>query len=536
MTHIPSHLQTDEQRQAAFTAAGVQPAPITSEVLQDQPDLSTQVVTTPPPIPVETGGVPEIPTQFDIPEPIAPTEKESLTRGLISSITGGREGLVGEAEFRAEAERVEGIRGKREELERVQQQIQALETGAQQAIIGEEEALIPTFGIAGRQASIQRQTAIRRLGLNAMFQVATGNLALANQFVSDAVSVEFDPIREQINIDLQNLALIQNLPDLTASEKAQVEARNRTLQAQQIQVENDKAEREEIYSIGILARQFGATDEQVQAIFESGSREDAVLNAGTSLQDPIAKVKLRNAQIDQIIKLNTIETNAYKLNLLKEFGGLTPEEFAKKIKDQDKEDKALKDALEVTKAQGRTLNDKVTLIDAILESKALDTVVGSNIFARGVARQKGAFSSLISGIAGVVTFGGTTGIYDEFLGADDVVGLIEQLVSKEFLQSLIDVKAQGATFGALQKAEQDALTNAAVAIGNARIFSGEGENRRVIGYDMTEKRFKEEMLIVQANAELAYKRSTLNSFLPDEQAFFNDLEELENQSNFDPSS
>ena len=60
-------------------------------------------------------------------------------------------------------------------------------------------------------------------------------------------------------------------------------------------------------------------------------------------------------------------------------------------------------------------------------SSAVDTVVGTNILARGVARQKGKVSTVISAIVTAPTLNLAGGLVDEFQGADDVVSSIEQM-------------------------------------------------------------------------------------------------------------
>lgn len=84
---------------------------------------------------------------------------------------------------------------------------------------------------------------------------------------------------------------------------------------------------------------------------------------------------------------------------------------------------------------------------------------------------------------------------------------VEQLISSEFLSQLINVKAQGGTFGALQKAEQDALTQSATKLGNFRKYKGEGEDRYVSGYKSSEKDFLEEVDKIKNLALKAYFRA-----------------------------
>ncbi|RKX64835.1 MAG: hypothetical protein DRP42_05765, partial [Tenericutes bacterium] len=100
------------------------------------------------------------------------------------------------------------------------------------------------------------------------------------------------------------------------------------------------------------------------------------------------------------------------------------------------------------------------------------------------------------------------GAADKFTGArQNFIAGVEQLISREFLDSLISVKAQGATFGALQKAEQDALTNAASKIGTWRMTTGKGDDMRVTGYNTSEKNMVTELNIIKDIAKVAFERA-----------------------------
>lgn len=82
----------------------------------------------------------------------------------------------------------------------------------------------------------------------------------------------------------------------------------------------------------------------------------------------------------------------------------------------------------------------------------------------------------------------------------DFIGSVEQLVSDLSLESLIEAKSRGATFGALSDSEMRILASAATKIGTWRIMDKNGE---VKGYRITEKAFKEEL----DNISKIYKRA-----------------------------
>lgn len=61
-----------------------------------------------------------------------------------------------------------------------------------------------------------------------------------------------------------------------------------------------------------------------------------------------------------------------------------------------------------------------------------------------------------------------------------VISNLERLISNESLKSLIEAKAQGATFGALSDKELDILSSAATSLAGYRVYDDAG--KKVIGY------------------------------------------------------
>ena len=126
---------------------------------------------------------------------------------------------------------------------------------------------------------------------------------------------------------------------------------------------------------------------------------------------------------------------------------------------------------------------KVDQIGNILSSGNLKTAVGPNVFSRyGTLRR---------------TF--RPGDYN-------FIGDVEQLRSQLNLQSLIDAKGQGATFGALSNQELQLLSNAATKIGTWAIGDrdSEGNITNVTGYRVKESDFRKEMDKINNFAKLDY--------------------------------
>ena len=129
-----------------------------------------------------------------------------------------------------------------------------------------------------------------------------------------------------------------------------------------------------------------------------------------------------------------------------------------------------------------SLQLKVDLIDEIGKHQGLNSRVGPTALGRR------AFA-----------------IADKFGAGQDFAGSVKQLASQEFLDKLINVKAKGATFGALTDREGDALRAAATKINDWEIKDEKGIG---IGeWNIDEKSFKAELTKIQTLAKKALEKS-----------------------------
>lgn len=117
---------------------------------------------------------------------------------------------------------------------------------------------------------------------------------------------------------------------------------------------------------------------------------------------------------------------------------------------------------------------------------------------------------------------------------NDFIGKVEKLLSEKTLQSLIDAKADGATFGALSEGELRILQSAASVIGTwKRDTNGDGVTDF---YEVSEKSFKEEITrikeeyeaLVEKNAPVFKPFSSFSDFYerrtPEQEALYKEFE------------
>jgi hypothetical protein len=117
-----------------------------------------------------------------------------------------------------------------------------------------------------------------------------------------------------------------------------------------------------------------------------------------------------------------------------------------------------------TQAQLTSLEDQVTTVDGLLNSKGIDSAVGPTFFNRDKIDFTGQKQNFIAGT--------------------------QQLVEGLTLEKLINAKANGATFGALSEGELRLLAASASKIGS---WANKNSNGKVTGYSAREKDFKAEL-------------------------------------------
>lgn len=480
-----------------------------------------------------------------------PSESEGTQNALQSEFMKTLESLSGKQERTLQLENQAKLPEQLKQLQTISGQVQGINAEAQAEII-KAESMGDTLGFArGEQGAIERQRAIRVLPLVAQAQALQGNIALAQSNIDRAVQLEFEP--QERRLDYLKQAYAFNQDNLSREDKKRAERLNLLIGERERILAEEKTNREGVLGIMTGVAKYGAPQNVINSISKARTVEEAVRLAGPYMQDPRAKVELQNAILDTQLKKSQIKKAQYEFELLQKYGGMTPAQYADYQKEQNKKIADEKDAAKKAQMQGGSLNEKVTLLDSVLRSSAIDSVVGPTIltrassggrFTRGVlgAGAGAAAGSVIPGVGTAIgaIAGGIGGLLlgakDAFAGASDkLIGQTEQFISKEFLQSLIDTKAQGGTFGALTKPEQEALTAAATYIGGRRVYSGKGEDKQVIGYDMAEADFRRELEMIQSLTKKAYQQATGSTFSPDEQRFFDSWNTLDQQTTFNPA-
>lgn len=427
-------------------------------------------------------------------------------------------GLQGETQALATEKEKAGVGTLRQDLQNINSQILKKQAELQQDDIqlianmrAEErrDTLLPfaqmgQAKIAG-DAQIVRALKNAEIGvLNAQALAKQGDIALAQQTAEEAVAVKYAPYKERIQSYENIVKALQ--PFLTSAEKKEANKQKLKGDLAMREIEKEEQNEKDIQSIALKLAEFGQSPDIIK-----GARTplEAISLAGSKLQDPKAKLEIQKLR-------NDIARQAQEARILAQYGGLTPEQWAKK------QEEALK-GLDATKRTAKDLENQKNQVETILNSKAINTVVGPTAISRSrggrltravLGAGAGAVAGLpfggLGAIPGAIVGGiaGATlpGISDEVSGrADDLVALTEQMLSQQFLDKLIQVKGQGATFGALTDREGNSLRSAANAISQTAIRD---KNDKVIGYDMSENEFRRQFGIMQEAIQLAEIENT----------------------------
>lgn len=142
-------------------------------------------------------------------------------------------------------------------------------------------------------------------------------------------------------------------------------------------------------------------------------------------------------------------------------------------------------------AQIKEAQDFVDKLVELRDHSGLESSVGPVAVARG-------------GIFGVQ---GMWGKKDAFLGKADT------LISKKALNSLIEAKSQGATFGALSDTEMNILKSAGTTLGAWSMSKSEKKGGKLKGFDVDEKTFKEELNSLISDYEKLLSRANISQSL-----------------------
>lgn len=491
--------QSAEQKKAAFAAANLTPAQASGV------NIGAGYAT--PGAPIDIAAVTSAPT-FNTPAYAAPVVPPVTPPPLSEQLSGNVDAakaaqdksladlgtaydtLGTEAVRRTQLETVAGIPDIEKQLQELyakdaqyQADLSTIDSQSLQSQLKSEDRLAPTFAINGEQAQAARQATFLRQGINinratnaAIIASAQGRLSLAQDYIQRALDTEFKPLESKIAYLKEVLDI--NKDSLSKAETAQL---NQAITDNQRTYEEAKQNKTDVYSIMLTASKYGADPATIKNILAAPNREQAVVAASKYLQDPQAQYELESARLDNILKQAQITK--------------TQKETAQIGQPTAAERKAQEAAIQQAKDAIPAVTDKINGISALLSHPGLTGSVG----AYGISRW--------------------TPLSADKSERQDFIAGVQQLISKDTLDTLINLKAQGGTLGALSDQERVMLQQAASKISSWAVHD-KNDPTKVIGYEIGEDAFKAELSTIQSLAERARDKALGNAGLvtPDETA------------------
>lgn len=308
-------------------------------------------------------------------------------------------------------------------------------------------------------------------------QASQNLLTAAQQTIKDKIDAQFQPIQDQIDF-LTKFAQV-NSNDLTESEKFKLQQ-----QADQKKSELDNLTK----TVDTLHQNLLANDAPASAysaidkvVYDYTSGKITASDAQTKVyQAAGAYAKKSDAPVTKDINGVTMQWNPTT--------GKWEQPSISGNSGVDKNSTTLAGA-----------QSNVSNITDLLNSPGLNTSVGTSFLTRGPSGVLGTLGRAAS-IVGIPS--AISGTYRNLTGdRQNFIAGVEQVRSNLNLESLIQAKSRGATFGALSDQELRVLANSATKIGSWAIKDKDGN---VIGYNASESDFKKELDKINNFAKLDY--------------------------------
>lgn len=316
-------------------------------------------------------------------------------------------------------------------------------------------------GVAPQTAGALRLNALKALSLGQQAAIASSQYDKAKNYADQIINAKYAQIEADINAKKTNLEGLKDFKLTPAEEKLRQATLAKTNKEAEILTnlkEKEKLNSTTARDYAKYAMDAGQSDIASQLV----ALDPASKTFQQDLSKLQAQIKNPMLELDIALKKAQLQQTQAQTNKIYKETGLLGEASAKEKEEEKK-------ALASSKGQVDVLSEKVSLIDSILNSKGMDSRVGTTVFNRGLFAIKDK----------------VTGEGQQFSGA------VHKLASQEFINALVNAKGQGATFGALTEKEGDALRAAATQINDWEIKDNDGKPTGA--WNVDEASFKKEL-------------------------------------------
>lgn len=335
----------------------------------------------------------------------------------------------------------------------------ALDLSFQNANIQADQSNFTNFGANADKARNYREYVMQKnfqasqIGLlQAQAQGLQGQIGLAQETANRAVDLKYSVIENNLAVRKAQLEAIQ--PLLNKQEKVQALAQQTLLNRQEQEIADKKQEEKDVQNITMKAIQSGITDPKLlNSISQAKTAQEALQLAGPSIGKLVAEDRALDVAYKKLQMDNIRSEIANR-------GGKSDVKIVK-INGQDYVQNA-DGTFSVPVVQGQTINtavtaglkDKISQIDKLIAgTQSVGTsVIGPTAIARGGEN-----------FLGILNLNALSGKQQEFVAG------VHQLAAQEFLASILALKKQGGTLGALNEQEGNQLRQAATKINDWEI-------------------------------------------------------------------
>lgn len=331
-----------------------------------------------------------------------------------------------------------------EDLTAITNEIDSVQRAYQNELKALDSSNMTDAGRSAASRDISRKYASQLADLSIVQSARNRNLSTAQANVDRKIELQLEPLK--LKLDYQKSVYEDNKDSFTKADDRKYQALIKTTE-RDLNKEEERVKTLENTKLDLLqsASEQGASNEVLKSIQLAPTAEEAIIKAG----------EYSGNIVDKLIKQQTLKKlQADAQKAMTELGVSKTGPLAK------------------AQAQGN-----ISLISGIASDKYLNTAVGPNALARS------SFSNMFTG------------------GKSNFVAGVEQLRSQLTLDSLVNAKARGATFGALSEGELKTLQASGSKLATWAIKDKEGD---VIGYRVNEEDFKRELDKINNFAKLDY--------------------------------
>lgn len=407
----------------------------------------------------------------------------------------------------AKAQQATDITAKQNQVNLYTNQLNQINAEAQQAQrILEQQAGgkdVTTAFLGRQQQEISRQATIKALPISAQLSASQGDLQTAQSNLETMFKLKMEDATNKYNYLKDQRTAVMNY--LTEKEKRQVETQQKK---DDREFEMDKYNMTQKSSLAKTVMEGGEAQlaGRINALdVKSPTFNQEMSELQAKVKSPIAKLDIAIKQA-QLNKLQRETTQVREMSV--------------------KEQQAMTNAMKEAKASIPIMKNKINDANDIISSSGFSSRVGSNFLTRlPKGEGLGGISAFALQVIKVpLTLG--VGTYKDIVETGGGAGQnfsasVHKLVGGMTLQSLIDAKARGATFGALSEGELSLLASSATKINDWEIKNSKGVGVGV--WDIDEASFKKEIEFIKNETARALNLSGETVINDDENAMLEDV-------------